>query len=70
MENSSNGLAAAPASSSDEPIRVLIVDDEKVVRDMLVTYLGLEGFRSAPSRTEVWRSTNYSAAAITSCCRI
>ncbi len=44
MENSSNGLAATPASSSDEPIRVLIVDDEKVVRDMLVTYLGLEGF--------------------------
>ncbi len=32
------------ASALDEPVRILIVDDEKVVRDMLATFLSLEGF--------------------------
>jgi putative nucleotidyltransferase with HDIG domain len=32
------------SSPLDEPARILIVDDEKVVRDMLQTFLSLEGF--------------------------
>ena len=31
-------------STNDERVRVLIVDDEQVIRDMLMTYLSLEGF--------------------------
>jgi DNA-binding response OmpR family regulator len=45
-------------NSSDTGPRVLIVDDERVIREILADFLSLEGFWVAPRRTARRRSTS------------
>lgn len=37
-------MSSQPDSPIDEPPRVLVVDDEKFIRDILADFLGMEGY--------------------------